>query len=332
MHSVSPDDVLGIEQAVLADHTCCICLQIPITPFLTNNGIAPSASGAAAAAAAAAAMVDISSSACEHMACQTCFIGWIVDKGKQTCPECRRTLRADQIRPDIRAHRRIAGWNVRCAGAPAGCAWTGTVAQLSAHMHTCIHCEKPVEVVTPVPLAPPPVAVAKAAAEQSSPSPCPVRYRPGTVALREIRRSQHKGDDQDERDDEEDEIDAFLEGNEEEEEEEEEFLVNDSDMNADDAAAAVAASRSFAGDHLIPRSAFRRLVQEHLADLMVEQPRMERGAMNLLQSATEQMVVDMFRASHHEAQLAQPHAAEPENIMVTPKHMQMARRSAGHRL
>lgn len=75
---------------------------------------------------------------CEHAYCRSCIEGWLVQE--TTCPEDRKPLSLDQLRPLFRYMRKdLDKLQVRCQNRVLGCTHIGDLEFIVAHESECVY-------------------------------------------------------------------------------------------------------------------------------------------------------------------------------------------------
>lgn len=72
---------------------------------------------------------------CGHLFCSDCINRSLAEKA--VCPMDRRPLAPSDLRKDVRSQRRIHSLACKCHNHTTGCAWTGTIGDISHHLLSC---------------------------------------------------------------------------------------------------------------------------------------------------------------------------------------------------
>lgn len=97
------------------EHLCCVCLEVPLRPFVN---------------ASLACFLDEGAKPCRHIMCARCIARWTQEKGgKFTCPVCRTAASQWSVSAELMAA--VAPRKVRCAKCSA------TMTAVRYTMHSC---------------------------------------------------------------------------------------------------------------------------------------------------------------------------------------------------
>lgn len=85
----------------------------------------------------AGVLEDPVESPCRHVFCSACISRWL--DTKQSCPNCRKKVRANNLRPALPMIKNIINkLKIRCDFAPNGCTETVELEQLESHNSSCL--------------------------------------------------------------------------------------------------------------------------------------------------------------------------------------------------
>lgn len=96
-------------ETVPEDLQCQICLGAAIDPVVTEE--------------------------CGHLFCRDCIV--VALDRKKECPVDRQRLTYNDLRKDVRTHRKIMGLATACYNKKSGCAWSGPYSDLEKHAERC---------------------------------------------------------------------------------------------------------------------------------------------------------------------------------------------------